>query len=294
MENQVIIKEAQTAEDFSEAKRLILQYVNWLNEVGGPELKVTLSSQKFDIEMETIQETYGEPDGGILLAFKNGIAVGVVGIKRFNEKECEVKRMFVEPESRGLKIGSLLLDKSIELAKRLNYDTIKLDTAGFMESAIKLYTDNNFVEIPAYRLNSHPEARYFELDIRTYYHGTKANLNEGDMIGPGFSSNYGQRKQAKYVYFTATLDAATWGAELAVGEGEGRIYIVEPTGPLEDDPNLTDKKFPGNPTKSYRTQAPLRVIGEVKDWKGHDPQQLKTMRDHLERLKELGIEAIED
>jgi hypothetical protein len=127
-----------------------------------------------------------------------------------------------------------------------------------------------------------------------YYHGTKSNLNEGDMIGPGFSSNYGQRKQAKYVYFTATLDAATWGAELAVGEGEGRIYIVEPTGPFEDDPNLTDKKFPGNPTKSYRTQSALRVIGEVKDWKGHTPEQLKTMKDHLERLKEQGIEAIED
>ena len=90
------------------------------------------------------------------------------------------------------------------------------------------------------------------------------------------------------------LDVATWGAELAVGEGTGRIYIVEPTGPIEDDPNLTDKKFPGNPTKSYRSKDPLRVTGEVTDWQGHSPEQLKTMKDNLERLKQDGIEAIED
>lgn len=128
----------------------------------------------------------------------------------------------------------------------------------------------------------------------TLYHGTKANLNPGDLIEAGFTSNYGSRRKARYVYLTATLEAATWGAELSVGEGRGRIYIVEPTGPFEDDPNLTDKKFPGNPTKSYRSLYPLRVIGEVTDWQGHSPEQLKTMIDALERLKEQGIEAIED
>lgn len=128
----------------------------------------------------------------------------------------------------------------------------------------------------------------------TYYHGTKSNLKTGDLIEPGFNSNYGQRKKAKYIYLTATLDAAIWGAELALGEGTGRIYIVEPTGPFEDDPNLTDKKFPGNPTKSYRSLHPLRVIGEIKDWQGHPPEQLNAMKAHIERLKELGIEAIED
>lgn len=127
-----------------------------------------------------------------------------------------------------------------------------------------------------------------------FYHGTKANLNEGDLIEPGFNSNYGKRKKAAFVYLTATLDAATWGAELAVGEGRGRIYIVEPTGPIEDDPNLTDKKFPGNPTKSYRTRNPLRVSGEVLNWQGHSEEQVNTMKEHLERLKELGIEAIEE
>lgn len=128
----------------------------------------------------------------------------------------------------------------------------------------------------------------------TFYHGTKADLKPGDLIEPGYNSNYGQKKEASFVYFTATLDAATWGAELAVGDAPGRIYIVEPTGPFEDDPNLTDKKFPGNPTKSYRTRNALRVTGEILDWKGHSPEQLKAMKDGLERLKDLGIEAIDD
>ena len=133
-----------------------------------------------------------------------------------------------------------------------------------------------------------------DLSSRRFYHGTKADMKPGDLIEPGYDSNYGTRKKAAYVYLTATLDAATWGAELALGEEPGRIYIVEPTGPIEDDPNLTDKKYPGNPTKSYRSRDPLRVIGEVTDWQGHSPEELKAMNDHLERLKGLGVEAIED
>jgi rifampin ADP-ribosylating transferase len=127
-----------------------------------------------------------------------------------------------------------------------------------------------------------------------FYHGTKANLKQGDLIEPGFNSNYGRRSSAKYIYLTATLEAAIWGAELAVGEERQRIYIVEPTGAIENDPNLTDKKFPGNPTKSYRSLYPFKVIGEVTEWKAHSPEQLKEMKDNLERLKQLGIEAIED
>lgn len=128
----------------------------------------------------------------------------------------------------------------------------------------------------------------------TYYHGTKAILQIGDLIEPGYVSNYGSRKKANYVYFTATLDAAIWGAELAVGEGSGIIYIVEPSENYEDDPNLTDKKFPGNPTKSYRTKSALKVVGVVEKWEGHSPELLKAMKDNLARLKEQGIEAIDD
>jgi hypothetical protein len=129
---------------------------------------------------------------------------------------------------------------------------------------------------------------------RSFFHGTKANLKNGDLIGPGYTSNYGQRAMAAYVYLTGTLNAAIWGAELAVGEGPGRIYVVEATGPVEDDPNLTDKKYPGNPTLSYRSKDPLRVIGEVIEWQGHSAEELKNMKDGLERLRQLGVEAIED
>ncbi|MGN7830048.1 NAD(+)--rifampin ADP-ribosyltransferase [Pseudoxanthomonas sp. 22568] len=131
-------------------------------------------------------------------------------------------------------------------------------------------------------------------DSQTYYHGTKADLKAGDLIAPGRTSNYGSRRPSRFVYLSATLDAAIWGAELAVGDGPGRIYLVAPTGPIEDDPNLTDKRFPGNPTRSYRSSHPFRVIGEVAAWEGHAPEQLAEMRAHLESLRQQGIEAIEE
>ncbi len=126
-----------------------------------------------------------------------------------------------------------------------------------------------------------------------FYHGTRADLRPGDLIAAGYNSNYGTQKQASWVYLTATLEAAIWGAELAIGEGRERIYVVEPTGAIVDDPNLTDKKFPGNPTKSYRSREPLRVTGEVAQWQGHSLERLKEMKDNLERLKAQGIEAID-
>ena len=126
-----------------------------------------------------------------------------------------------------------------------------------------------------------------------FYHGTKADLVVGDLIRPGFGSNFADR-ELRHIYFSATLDAATWGAELARGEGRGRIYIVEPTGAFEDDPNLTDKKFPGNITASYRSLDPLRIIGEVEDWIGHPPEAMQAMRDGLQRLQEQGEATIED
>lgn len=129
---------------------------------------------------------------------------------------------------------------------------------------------------------------------RSLFHGTKANLRPGDLIKPGYNSNYGKRATAAYVYLSGTLNAAIWGAELAFGEEPGRIYVVEATGPIEDDPNLTDKKFPGNPTLSYRSKDPLRVIGEVIGWQGHSAEELNNMKAGVERARELGVEAIED
>lgn len=128
---------------------------------------------------------------------------------------------------------------------------------------------------------------------QTFFHGTKADLKIGDFIEVGLNSNFGQRKSSKYIYLTATLDAAIWGAELALAEKHERIYLVEATGPIENDPNLTDKKFPGNPTMSYRSKHPFKVVGEITIWQGHPPEQVKAMKDRLAKLKEQGIEAIE-
>jgi rifampin ADP-ribosyltransferase len=127
------------------------------------------------------------------------------------------------------------------------------------------------------------------------YHGTRADLKPGDFIKPGHTPNFGDRaRKTTWVYLTRTLDAAAWGAELAEGEAAGRIYIVEPTGPIEDAPNLTDRKFRGNPTKSFRSRDPLRVRGELRGWKGHSPEALKAMKDGLERLKHLGLASIDE
>jgi len=126
-----------------------------------------------------------------------------------------------------------------------------------------------------------------------FFHGTRADLKRGDLLMPGFTSNYGQRGKSSWIYLTATLDAAIWGAELAAGDGRQRIYIVEPMGDIFDDPNLTDKKYPGNPTRSYRSRAPLMVTGEVEKWQGHAPQRLEEMKTNLKRLKEQGAEIID-
>jgi rifampin ADP-ribosylating transferase len=125
-------------------------------------------------------------------------------------------------------------------------------------------------------------------------HGTKADLAVGDRLVSGRLSNFEAGRTMNHVYVTATLDAAAWGAELAVGEGPGRIYIVEPTGTLEDDPNVTDKKLPGNPTRSYRTSEPVRVIGELEGWEGHTPEQLQQMQDGLADLRRRGLAVIYD
>ena len=129
---------------------------------------------------------------------------------------------------------------------------------------------------------------------QTYFHGTRADLKIGDFVEVGIHSNYGQNNKSKYIYMTSTLDAAIWGAELALGAGKERIYLVEPTGSIENDPNLTDKKFPGNPTMSYRSKHPFRVVGEVSSWQGHPAAQVEAMKQGLEKLKAQGIEAIED
>ncbi|MDN3260186.1 NAD(+)--rifampin ADP-ribosyltransferase [Streptomyces sp. CSDS2] len=128
----------------------------------------------------------------------------------------------------------------------------------------------------------------------TYLHGTKADLAPGDVLTPGHASNFEEGRTSRHVYVSETLDAAVWGAELAAGDGPGRIYVVEPTGALEDDPNVTDKRFPGNPTRSYRTREPVRVVSELKDWVGHSPEQIEAMLKTLADLRRRGNATILD
>ncbi|MGY1749041.1 NAD(+)--rifampin ADP-ribosyltransferase [Modestobacter sp. SYSU DS0511] len=134
--------------------------------------------------------------------------------------------------------------------------------------------------------------------VGPFFHGTKAALAVGDELVPGRGSNFHAGRVSNHVYFTALVDTAVWGAELAAalaGSGErGRVYAVEPLGPFEDDPNVTDKRFPGNPTQSYRTRHPLRVLREVDDWQGHDPEVLQRMLEHLAQLRAEGQDMIED
>ena len=131
-----------------------------------------------------------------------------------------------------------------------------------------------------------------------FYHGTKTALPVGEELVAGYGSNYQGGRVSNNIYFTALVETAAWGAELATalaGSGErGHIYVVEPLGPFEDDPNVTNKRFPGNPTQSYRTRHPLRIIAELVEWQGHDPEALRTMLDHLAQLREQGLDVIED
>jgi Rifampin ADP-ribosyl transferase len=131
-----------------------------------------------------------------------------------------------------------------------------------------------------------------------FFHGTKSRIDLGTHLVPGYGSNYQDGRVSNHLYFSALIDTAAWGAELASAladsEDRGFIYVVEPEGPFEDDPNVTNKRFPGNVTQSYRTKHPVRVISEVRDWEGHSPEVLAAMLDNLARLREQGLDVIED
>jgi hypothetical protein len=131
-----------------------------------------------------------------------------------------------------------------------------------------------------------------------FFHGTKALLAAGDELVPGHGSNFQEGRVSHNIYFTSLLSTAAWGAQLAAAlagnDDRGHVYVVEPMGPFEDDPNVTDKRFPGNPTKSYRTRHPLRVVRELDEWEGHPPEVLASMLESLARLREQGLDVIED
>jgi len=123
------------------------------------------------------------------------------------------------------------------------------------------------------------------LDVGPFYHGTKADLKIGDFLTAGFNSNYRPEVVMNHIYFTALITGAGLAAELARGVGNPRIYMVEPTGIFENDPNVTDKKFPGNPTRSYRSQEPVKIVGEVTEWVRQTEEELKIWHERLANIK---------
>lgn len=131
-------------------------------------------------------------------------------------------------------------------------------------------------------------------DPGPFFHGTRADLRPGDLLTAGWLSNYGTGRAANHLYVTASSDGAPLAAALARGDGPPRVYRVEPLGVLEDDPNVTDKRFPGNPTRSYRTREPLRVVEEVLDWEPPPAERVEAIRASVGELAEVGIEAMDD
>ena len=131
-----------------------------------------------------------------------------------------------------------------------------------------------------------------------FFHGTRFTFSAGDELTPGRASNYQEGRVSNHIYFSALVETAAWGAELSTAlagsDGRGRIYVVEPLGPFEDDPNVTNKRFPGNITKSYRSRDVLRVVEELEEWDGHAPDVVKGMLDRLALLREQGLDVIED
>lgn len=128
---------------------------------------------------------------------------------------------------------------------------------------------------------------------QSFFHGTRADFKVGEMIKPNFESNYVADMKSKYVYFTSNLAVAAWGGELASGNGKARIYVVKAVGSFEDDPNVTNKRFPGNPTNSFRSTDMLEVIGEVMGWSGHSPEEIKKRKESIDELFKSGAGIIE-
>lgn len=269
-------------------------------------LPVDLGYQNYEEELALLPGKYARPNGRLYLALVEGEPAGCAALRRLDNARAEMKRLYVRNSFRGLRLGRMLVERLITDAKEIGCRYLVLDTLSSMARAQQLYRELGFVEIPPYYDCPIFGTVFLSLPLESgaaissppdpgpFYHGTKADLHAGDLLEPRHSSNYGSRSTANFVYMSATLDAAVWGAELAKGDSPGRIYHVEPTGAFENDPNLTDKKSPGNPTRSYRTRFPLKVTGEVKDWSGHPPDVLQAMLDHLAELERQGVEAINE
>jgi Rifampin ADP-ribosyl transferase len=177
------------------------------------------------------------------------------------------------------------LEISLELGLKVNNHAVKSAFPPLYLNIAKCYEELNN---PVMAKKNYELAASFEdkpVDKGPFYHGTKADLHVGDLLRAGGSSNYKPELKMNHIYFTALVNGAGLAAALAKGDGRERVYIVEPTGSFEDDPNVTNKKFPGNPTRSYRSLSPLKIVGEIIDWKKQTPEELKKWREKLANNK---------
>jgi len=177
------------------------------------------------------------------------------------------------------------LETGLQLALKINNDSVNSAFPALYLNIAKCYEDLGDAENAKKNFELATSFKNNPSDKGPFYHGTKADLKIGDLLTAGGNSNYTAELIMNHIYFTALVNGAGLAAALAKGEGEERVYIVEPTGVFENDPNVTDKKFPGNPTRSYRSKAPLKIVGEVKDWVKQTPEEIKKWREKLENSK---------
>ncbi len=177
------------------------------------------------------------------------------------------------------------LETALQLALNINDDTVKSAFPSLYANIAKCYGELNDTDNAKKNDELSNSFKYKPSDNGPFYHGTRADLQAGDLLVAGYTSNYQPDLLMNHIYFTALMNGAGLAAALAKGDGLERVYIVEPTGDFENDPNVTDKKFPGNPTRSYRTDAPLKIVGEVTDWIRITPEELQKWRNKLANNK---------
>jgi len=177
------------------------------------------------------------------------------------------------------------LETTLQFALKVNDNTVKSAFPSLYLNIAQCYKDlNDHIKAKEYS-DLAISFKYNPSDQGPFYHGTKADLQIGDLLTAGGNSNYKSELKMNHIYFTALVNGAGLAAELAKGNGQPRVYVVEPAGSFENDPNVTDKKFPGNPTRSYRSQCPLKIVGEITDWVKQTPEELQSFREKLEKSK---------
>ena len=177
------------------------------------------------------------------------------------------------------------LQKTLQLALSINDDSVNGALSSIYTNIARSYEEMGDTDNAKKNKELAISNKHIPSDKGPFYHGTRANLQTGDLLNPGGASNYKTELIMNHIYFTSLVNGAGLAAALAKGDGPERVYIVEPTGSFENDPNVTDKKFPGNPTRSYRSDAPLKIVGEVTDWARLTPEEIKKWKEKLANNK---------